>query len=84
MNTYLSSYDASSSGLFVIGAKKIYADLVLYQILHDEQLTQNGRGGLKEYPLLEELVDAVEGRPNIKAFLRSERYLGQIYQWSSK
>ncbi|KAF2496337.1 glutathione S-transferase [Lophium mytilinum] len=76
MNTHLSSHDASRSGPFIIGANVTYADLVLYQLLHDEQLTQDGRAGLKEYPRLKELVDAIENRPNIKAFLGSERYLG--------
>ena len=50
--------------------------MVLYQVLHDEDLTMKGRQGLKEYPRLVQLVDAVEGRPNVKAFLESERYLG--------
>lgn len=53
-----------------------YADMVLYQILHDESLTQDGRKGLKDYPRLVKLVDAVEERPNVKKFLGSERYQG--------
>ena len=50
--------------------------MVIYQICHDENLVQDGRKGLKEYPRLTQLVDAVESRPNVKAFLQSERYLG--------
>jgi hypothetical protein len=39
-------------------------------------LTRNGRKGLSEYSRLVKLVDAVEGRERVKAFLESERYLG--------
>ena len=45
-------------------------------MLHDENLTQEGRKGMKDCPRLVQVVDAVEGRPNVKAFLESERYLG--------
>ena len=76
LNQHLSSNDLSTSGPFVIGNNVTYADLVIYQICHDEQLTQNGRQGLKDYPRLIKLVDAVENRPNIKKFLESDRYLG--------
>lgn len=50
--------------------------MVIYQICHDENLTKEGRKGLKEYPRLIHLVDALEGRENIKKFLESDRYLG--------
>ena len=50
--------------------------MVIYQICHDENLTQDGRKGLKEYPRLMKLVDALEGRENVKEFLASDRYLG--------
>ena len=76
LNQHLSSHESSQSGPFVIGEKVTYADLVIYQICHDEQLTQNGRAGLKDYPRLAKLVDGVESRPNIKKFLESDRYLG--------
>lgn len=76
LNTHLSSNELSQQGPYVIGQKVTYADLVLYQILHDEQLTQDERKGLQGYPKLIKLVDAVEARPNVKAFLNSERYLG--------
>lgn len=58
------------------GSSITYADLVLYQVLHDEGLTQDGGKGLGGYPRLRELVDAVEGREGVKAFLGSERYRG--------
>ena len=76
IETHLQGSDLSSRGLFVIGNEITYADLVLYQVLHDENLVQEGRKGLKEYARLTQLVDAVEGRPNIKKFLGSEAYLG--------
>lgn len=60
----------------MIGNTITYADLVIYQICHDENLTQDGRAGLNEYPRLTELVDAVEARPNVQAFLKSDRYKG--------
>ncbi|KAF2131681.1 glutathione S-transferase-like protein [Dothidotthia symphoricarpi CBS 119687] len=68
--------DLAQRGPFVIGDTFTYADIVLYQICHDEELTRNGRKGLQDYPRLVEFVDAVEARPNVKAFLESERYLG--------
>jgi len=76
LEEHLSRNRLSQAGPFVVGQRVTYADLVIYQICHDEQLVQNGRAGLKEYPRSVKLVDAVEGRPNIKAFLNSERYLG--------
>jgi prostaglandin-H2 D-isomerase / glutathione transferase len=60
----------------VIGKEISYADLVLYQLLHDENLVQDGRKGLHGYDRLLKLVDAVEARPNIKKFLNSADYLG--------
>jgi len=60
----------------VIGKNITYADFVIYQVCHDEGLTKEGRKGLKDFPRLVQLVDALEARPNIKAFLGSERYLG--------
>ena len=76
VETHLKSNKFSTQGPYILGKAVSYADLVLYQICHDESLTQDGRKGLKEYPRLTKLVDAVEARPNIKAFLQSDRYLG--------
>lgn len=53
-----------------------YADLVIYQVLHDESLTKDGRAGLKDYPRLQQLADGVEARSGVKAFLASDRYKG--------
>ena len=76
METHLKTHDLSTSGPYIIGKNITYADMVLYQMCHDDSLTQEGRKGLKDYPRLVELVDALEERPNIKAFLQSDRYLG--------
>jgi len=76
MDEHLNTHSLSQSGPYVVGEKVTYADLVIYQICHDEQLTQDGRKGLKDYPRLVKLVDAVENRPNVKRFLQSDRYLG--------
>ena len=76
LETHLKTFDLSTSGPYIIGNNVTYADLVLYQVLHDENWTQEGRKGVKDYPRLVQVVDAVEGRPNVKAFLESERYLG--------
>lgn len=76
LETHLKTHDLSTSGPYITGKNVTYADMVLYQICHDENLTQEGRKGLKDYPRLVELVDAVEARPNVKAFLQSDRYLG--------
>lgn len=72
----LKTNEHSQTGPFVIGKTFSYADKVIYQVCHDEGLTKDGRKGLKEYPRLVLLVDALEARPNIKAFLESDRYLG--------
>ncbi|KAL8832730.1 MAG: hypothetical protein Q9191_000067 [Dirinaria sp. TL-2023a] len=76
METHLSTSQISIRGPFVVGNTFTYSDIVLYQILHDENLTQEGRKGLKGYQRLIKLVDAVEQRPNITAFLQSKRYRG--------
>lgn len=76
VNMHLESSDCSSKGPFICGDTFTYADMVLYQICHDENLVQDGRKGLSAYLRLRKLVDGVEGRERIKAFLESERYLG--------
>lgn len=76
IETHLKRSDLSRRGPFVIGNEISYADLVLYQVLHDENLVQDGRKGLQGYQRLVKLVDAVEARPNIKKFLNSADYLG--------
>lgn len=52
------------------------ADVMTLQVCHDEQLTKDGHKGLAKYPRLKTLCEAVEARPNVKAFRESGRYLG--------
>lgn len=76
LETHLTSNELSKQGPFVLGSRITYADLVIYQDCHDENLTQDGRQGLKAYPRLTQLVDGVEQRPNVRAFQASDRYRG--------
>ena len=76
METHLKTHDLSKTGPYILGENVTYADFVIYQILHDENLTKDGSVGLKDYPRLTQLLDAVESRPNIEAFLQSDRYRG--------
>lgn len=76
IETHLKGSDLSRRGPFIIGTEITYADLALFQLLHDENLIQNERKELKDYPRLVQLVDAVQGRPNIKKFFESSAYLG--------
>lgn len=63
-------------GPFILGTTITYADLVLYQILHDEDLTQGGKKRLEKYQALEMLVEAVEAREGVRRYLESKRYRG--------
>lgn len=72
----LQGSDLSHRGPYVIGTEMTYADFVLFQLLHDENLIQDGRRGLREFPRLVQLADAVQARPNVKKFFESESYLG--------
>lgn len=71
-----SNSPAPVEGPFILGSTITYADLVLYQILHDEDLTQGERKGLGEYPALAMLVEAVEARGGVRRYLESKRYRG--------
>lgn len=68
--------DIPRRGPFVAGTEITYADLVLFQVLHDENLIKDDRKELKEYSRLVRLVDAVKNRPNVKKFFNSDAYLG--------
>ena len=76
LETHLASNRLSRSGPFVLGSRISYVDFVIYQICHDEGLTRHKRRGLANHPRMARLVDGVEARPNVKAFLKSDRYLG--------
>lgn len=72
----LKSLSACQGGPYTLGKTISYADFVIYQVAHDESIIQDGRAGLKDYPRLKQLVDAIEARPGVQAFLKSDRYLG--------
>lgn len=76
IESHLKQGPLSQKGPFVLNDRITYADFVVYQVIHDEGLTKDGRAGLKEYPRLKQLVDGVEGREGVKKFLESERYKG--------
>ena len=73
---HLSVSAGSAAGPFVLGIAITYADLVVYQICHDERLTVEACVGLSEFSRLKTLCQVVEQRPNVKRFLQSARYLG--------
>lgn len=76
LETQLRGNKLYAGGPFVLGNRLTYADMVIYQICHDEGLTKDAQRGLSKHPGLGQLVDALESRPNIKAFLQSNRYRG--------
>lgn len=76
LERHLTENELASGGPHVAGAKFTYADMVLFQLLHDEELGKGDLSGLQGYPRLREVVEAVRGRPNVKAFLESEDYKG--------
>jgi glutathione S-transferase len=76
IETHLKSSDLASTGPYVIGNEFTYADMVLFQILHDEDLIQKEGKELDKFPRLVQLVEAVQNRPNIKKFFESNAYFG--------
>ncbi|KAI0153718.1 glutathione S-transferase [Pestalotiopsis sp. NC0098] len=73
---HLNENASAKTGPYIIGKEFTYGDVLLYQILHDESLVQDGRKDLQAYPRIVQFVEATEARPNIKAFLKSDRYRG--------
>lgn len=69
----LKGSDVASKGPYITGTEFTYADVVLFQIVHDENLLD---GGLKDYPRIAQVAEAVRSRPNVKKFLASDSYLG--------
>jgi len=68
----LKTGEFGSDGPFVLGKELTYADLVIFQIYHDER--EVGGIDLSNAPHVEKLVKAVSDRPNIKAYFASDRY----------
>ncbi|KAF7522543.1 hypothetical protein G7054_g12109 [Neopestalotiopsis clavispora] len=73
---HLQENASAQTGPYIIGNEFTYGDILLYQVLHDESLVQGGRKELQDYPRINKFVEATEARPNIKAFLQSDRYRG--------
>ncbi|KAF8608258.1 glutathione S-transferase-like protein [Ceratobasidium sp. AG-I] len=69
LNTHLSTNPLSSGGPFVLGNEITYADIVIFQIAHDDDWT-----GLDGNPRLNELVQAVKARPRVAEYMKSDRY----------
>ncbi|KAM0789245.1 hypothetical protein ACM66B_000088 [Microbotryomycetes sp. NB124-2] len=71
----LSTSVYSNNGPYVLGGDISYADLDLWQMWHDSREV----GPVKELvanecPTLQKLLDAVESRPQLKAYWSSDRY----------
>ena len=64
----------AKEGPYVYGLKFTYADLVLFQVLHDEKLGKRDMRELQNYPRLRQVTEAVRNRTNVKAFLESKEY----------
>lgn len=76
IETHLNGSEISQRGPFVLGEQFSYADMTLYQVLHDEGLTKRSAAGLEGWPRLRKLVEGLEKRERIKKWLESEDYLG--------
>jgi glutathione S-transferase len=76
LEQHLKSSKYAAKGPFVLGDRISYADFVIYQVMHDEGLTKEGDAVLGQYPKLKALVEGIEARPNVKAYMGSERYRG--------
>lgn len=69
---HLANNPLSAGGPYILGSTISYADFVLYQIYHDER--EIGGIDLSSAPHLKALVEGIEARPNIKAYMTSDRY----------
>ncbi|KAM0789246.1 hypothetical protein ACM66B_000089 [Microbotryomycetes sp. NB124-2] len=76
LETLLSTSEYSKQGPFVLGGEISYADIVVWQMYHDERELGGPVKQLisKECPTLQKLIDAFEGRPQLKAYWSSDRY----------
>ena len=63
----------SRRGEFISDNDSTYAGPVFFQVLHDENLTQD-KAGLRDYPRLVHLFVGIRARPNMKEFLGSHAY----------
>jgi len=78
IESHLSKSPFAQTGPFVLGSEITYADFQIWQIYHDEKALGSPIEEIfaKSTPRLKQLVEAVQARPNVKAFLASDRYLG--------
>ena len=76
LERHLNESALAKRGPYVIGEKFTYADMVIFQVLHDEEMGKGDQKALEEYPRLKKLYNAVQGRPNVKTFLESDEYKG--------
>ncbi|KAJ3025481.1 UNVERIFIED_CONTAM: hypothetical protein HDU68_007093 [Siphonaria sp. JEL0065] len=60
-------------GPFVLGSEFSYADIAVYQALHDDGSLAGVRERLDSYPRLKEFVQAFEERPRMKAYLEERK-----------
>lgn len=72
------------NGPFILGSELTYADLVIFQIYHDEREVGGKINELLDTvaPKLKALVAAVAERPRIKAYFASDR-LVTLVRWDS-
>ena len=72
---YFEDLVEANGGAFVTGRRATYADLSLFQIVEGLRYAfpKYMRAFERDIPRLVELRDRVAGRPNIKAYLSSER-----------
>ena len=78
LERHLTENKYAQRGPYVAGQKFTYADMVIFQVLHDEELAKGDMGKLNSHPRLAKLADAVRNRPNVKAFLNSPDYKGYM------
>jgi glutathione S-transferase len=78
INSHLSKFPSAQAGPFVLGPEVTYADFQIWQVYHDEQAFGAPVDDIlaKSAPRLKQLVEAVEARPNVKAYFASDRYFG--------
>lgn len=77
IESHLSKYPFSQNGPFVLGSEVTYADFQIWQIYHDEKAFGTPIDEIfAKTPRLKQLLEAVEARPNVSAYLASNRYLG--------
>ena len=75
IESHLSKSPFAQGGPFVLGPEVTYADFQIWQVYHDEKAFGAPIDEIfaKSTPRLKQLVQAVETRPNVKAYFASDR-----------